>query len=323
MSDQETYSEITISFKVIYLNENKINLSLTKTGRKKVEWTKKRIIMVVLFSLIVLISIAILIVTFIDKTFLFNTVLNYFIFPLESIKYWSILLFLIFMIIQSLIVPIPSELVLLAGGMLYGSWLGPGGVWLGISVGVVGSVLSGIVTYFLANRGGRPILEVTGEHSKIADRFVLAMDLWIEKWGIWAIIVGRAVPVVMFDPISYAAGISNIKWKMYTFATFIGSIPRSIFYAIIGYQMVSGPDAIDIHDLTPEQLKVAAGNFNLIFYIIFSVLILMFIVATIVSSRIQKKRMAVSIIENKDDENTIINNTAEVSYKKKNTKDLS
>ena len=261
---------------------------LTETGRKKVVWTKKKILMVILFSLLVLISIAVLILSIIRKTFLFELVRNYFILPLEAIGYWSILLFLVLMIVQSLIVPIPSELVLLAGGMLYGSWLGPWGVVLGVVVGVIGSVLSGIVTYYIANKGGRPILEVTGDHMKLADKFVFAMDLWIEKWGIWAIIAGRAVPVVMFDPISYAAGISNIKWKMYNLATFIGSIPRSIFYAIIGFQMVTS-GGLDIHSLTPEQLDAAAGKFNLIFYIIFGVLILMFVIATIVSSRIQKK----------------------------------
>jgi len=148
------------------------------------------------------------------------------------------------------------------------------------------------------------------------------MDLWIEKWGIWAIIVGRAVPVVMFDPISYAAGISNVKWKMYNLATFIGSIPRSIFYAFIGYQMVrvsgsfSIPKSIlydlfnfpvfilskfDITTLTPTQLDTAAGNFNLIFYIIFSVLILMFVATTIFSTRIQKKRELTQTTESKSE----------------------
>ncbi len=265
-------------------------LELTETGRKRVVWTKKRIFMVTLFTLLVLISIAILVVSIVKKTFLFELVRDYFLLPLEKIGYWSILLFLVLMVIQSLIVPIPSELVLLSGGMLYGSWLGTWGVVLGVALGVVGSVLSGAVTYYIANKGGRPILEVTGEHMKLADKFVFAMDLWIEKWGIWAIIVGRAVPVVMFDPISYAAGISNVKWKMYNIATAIGSIPRSIFYAVIGYQMVTGPGGIDIHNLTPEQLDAAAGQFNLIFYIIFGVLIIMFIGATLIANRIQRKR---------------------------------
>ncbi len=238
---------------------------LTPAGRKKVVWSKKRIIFVALFVLLVLVSVAVLIMIIIDKTFLYNIVNDYFVAPLATMGNWSIFLFLGLMIVQSLIVPIPSELILLSGGLLYG-------FWIGLTVGVIGSVLSGVVTFYLANKGGRPILEVTGDHVGFIDKFVLAMDKWIEKWGIWAIIAGRAVPVVMFDPISYAAGISDIKWKPYTLATFIGSIPRSAFYSWLGAQAIVAPEWI-----------------NTIFYVIFGVLILMMIIASIIGNRIQKK----------------------------------
>ena len=272
----------------------KNNDSLTPTGRKKVVWTKKRIVLVAFFVILVIISIAVLIMIIIDKTFLFEIIRDYFLAPLVRMGYWSIFLFLALMIVQSLIVPIPSELVLLCGGMLYG-------IWLGLIVGVIGSVLSGVVTFYISNKGGRPILEATGDYIGFADRFVVAMDKWIEKWGIWAIIVGRAVPVVMFDPISYAAGISNINWKKYTLATFIGSIPRSIFYAFLGVKLLSGNAPEYILTLTQEQFEAASGQFNLIFFIIFGVLILMLIIASIVGNRIQKKSEKVKL-ESKIDE---------------------
>ncbi len=268
--------------------------SLTPTGRKKVVWTKKRIVLVAFFVILVIISVAVLIMIIIDKTFLFEIIRDYFLAPLVRMGYWSIFLFLALMIIQSLIVPIPSELVLLCGGMLYG-------IWLGLLVGVIGSVLSGVVTFYIANKGGRPILESTGDHIGFADRFVIAMDKWIEKWGVWAIIVGRAVPVVMFDPISYAAGISNIRWKQYTLATFIGSIPRSIFYAFLGVKLLSGNAPEYILTLTQEQFEAASGQFNMIFFIIFGVLILMLIVASITGHIIQKKSEKVNL-ESKTDE---------------------
>ena len=238
---------------------------LTPAGRKKVVWTKKRIIFVALFVLLVLISVAVLIMMIIDKDFLYNMVNDYFVTPLGTMCYWSIFLFLVIIIFKSLIVPIPSELILLSGGILYG-------FWIGTTVGVIGSVLSGVITFYISNKGGRPILEVTGDHIGFADKFLLAMDLWIEKWGIWAIIAGRAVPIVMFDPISYAAGISDIEWKPYTLATFVGSIPRAAVYAWLGAQSI----------IAPEWL-------NTIFYVIFGVLILMLIVATFVGNRVQKK----------------------------------
>ncbi len=259
---------------------------LTSAGRKKVEWTTKKIVMVILFTLIIIISVAVLVWTFIDETFLFSLIRDYFILPLLDIGWWAYLVFLVLMIIQSLIAPIPSELVLLSAGMIFG-------LWPGMAIGVVGSVISGVVTYFLAVKGGRPIIESAGEYVSLADKFIIVVDIWIERWGIWAIIVGRAVPLIMFDPVSYAAGLSNIKWKPYTLATFIGSIPRAIFFAILGSSMID-PEVTDIaafiRNLSPEEFEQVSGQFNLIFYIIFGVLVLMLVIASLLSNRIAKKK---------------------------------
>ncbi|MCK5304705.1 MAG: TVP38/TMEM64 family protein [Candidatus Heimdallarchaeota archaeon] len=267
---------------------------LTPTGRKKVEWTTKKIVMVIIFTLVVIISVAVLVWTFIDKTFLFSLIRDYFILPLLDIGWWAYLVFLVLMIIQSLIAPIPSELVLLSAGMIFG-------LWPGMAIGVVGSVVSGVVTYFLAVKGGRPIIESAGEYVSLADKFIKVVDIWIERWGIWAIIVGRAVPLIMFDPVSYAAGLSNIKWKPYTLATFIGSIPRAIFFAILGSSMIDPGEtdiAAFIRNLSPEEFEQVAGQFNLIFYIIFGVLVLMLVIASLLSNRIAKKKE----LEEKDTE---------------------
>lgn len=282
---------------------------LTSAGRKKVEWTTKKIVMVILFTLIVIISIAVLVWTFVDETFLFSLIRDYFILPLLNIGWWAYLVFLALMILQSLIAPIPSELILLSAGMIFG-------LWPGMVIGVIGSVISGIVTYFLAVKGGRPIIESAGEYVSLADKFILVVDIWIARWGIWAIIVGRAVPLIMFDPVSYAAGLSNIKWKPYTLATFIGSIPRAFFFAFFGAAMIpSGlihitelicnltPSDLGsmiplgetniaefIRNLTPNNLEAVSGQFNLIFYIIFGVLVLMLIIASVLSNRVVKKK---------------------------------
>ncbi len=93
----------------------------------------------------------------------------------------------------------------------------------------------------------------------------------------------------MFDPVSYAAGLSNIKWKQYTLATFVGSIPRSIFYAFFGVQLLGGNPPDYIASLSPEQFEAAAGQFNLYFYIIFGVLIVMLALASFLSKRITKE----------------------------------
>ena len=94
--------------------------------------------------------------------------------------------------------------------------------------------------------------------------------------------VGRAVPVIMFDPISYAAGLVKVKDWQYFLATFIGSIPRAIIYAYLGIQLIGGGDPQSILTMDPAEIELAAKQFNLYFWIIFGVLVFMFVLSNVI-----------------------------------------
>ncbi len=277
---QETDKESKSLSPELIQSESHINVD----SAKKFIWTKDKIFMTIIFGIVFLISIALLVVIMLDDTILFRLTRDYFILPLLKIGGWIFLAFIGIMILESVIAPIPSELVLLSAGMLFD-------MWLGVFIGVVGSVLSGVFTYFIALKGGRTIVDATSEKINFIDKFVFVVDKWIEKWGIWAIIVGRAVPVIMFDPISYGAGLANVKWKPYTIATFIGSIPRAIFYCFLGVQLLDGRPAEAIEHLSQTEFEAAANQFNTIFFVIFGVLVLMLIISSILTSRIKDEEM--------------------------------
>ncbi len=262
-------------------SENSENIDVSE--KEHFQWSKKKIFMAIAFLLIVIVSIYVFIRTILDNTFLFSIIRVYFILPLLDIGFWAVFIFLLLMVLQSLIAPIPSELVLLSGAMIFGFW---GGVILGI----IGSMLSAWITYYVSNKGGRAILDATGEKLSLADRMISIMDEWIESWGFWAIVVGRAVPVIMFDPVSYAAGLSNIKPKQYYIATLIGSIPRAIFYAFLGYQMLGGEDPSTIETMSQEEFEMVSGQFNTIFFVIFGVLVIMLVFANILSYIREKRK---------------------------------
>ncbi len=262
-------------------SENPIDHDVSE--KEHFQWSKKKIFMAILFTIIIIISIYVFVQTIIKKTFLFETIRDYFILPLLELSFWAVFIFLFLMVLQSLIAPIPSELVLLSGAMIFG-------LWKGVILGIIGSMLSAAITYYISNKGGRAILEATGEKIGLADKMISIMDEWIERWGFWAIVVGRAVPVIMFDPVSYAAGISNIKPKHYYIATLIGSIPRAIFYAYLGYGMLGGRNPSVLKDMPPEEFETVSGQFNTIFFVIFGVLVLMLVFANILSYVREKKK---------------------------------
>ncbi|NHJ33270.1 MAG: VTT domain-containing protein [Asgard group archaeon] len=271
------------------MDEYKINEKVTKSEdteaekkeEKRFKWKKDQIILAIIFSLIVVVSIALLGIMIWDKNFLFELIRNWFIKPIVELPFGTytrvtlqILIFLCLMVLQSLLVPIPSELILLVGGILFG--------WWGILIGVIGSLFSAAVTYYLSKRGGRAIVDASGERVGIIKRTIYIFDIWIQRWGLWAILVGRAVPVIMFDPISYAAGLAKIKDWHYFLATFIGSIPRAVFYVFFGIQLLSEYTLEEILVLPAADIDAVAGQFNTYFFIIFGVLVFMFILSNVI-----------------------------------------
>lgn len=250
----------------------------------KFTWSKDRIILAIIFVLIMGISVVLLFLIIRDKTFLFNIVRDYFIAPIISLSIvLRVLLFLGLMILQSLFAPIPSELILLSGGMIFG--LGWGTV-----IGVVGSLFSAAITFYLSKRGGRSIIDATGQKVKIIDRTIYIFDEWIKRWGLWAIILGRAIPMIMFDPISYAAGLVKIKDRYYFLATFIGTIPRAIFYAFLGVQLIGNQPVEYILEMTQAEVDAIANQFNLIFFIIFGILVAMFVLSNVLYYLRERKK---------------------------------
>jgi uncharacterized membrane protein YdjX (TVP38/TMEM64 family) len=60
------------------------------------------------------------------------------------------------------------------------------------------------------------------------------MNQWFNKWGYWAILLGRIVPLVPFDAVSYLSGLAKTKVTKFSALTFIGAMPRCLLYAYIG-----------------------------------------------------------------------------------------
>jgi uncharacterized membrane protein YdjX (TVP38/TMEM64 family) len=215
---------------------------------------------------------------FVDPTFLYRIVVEWFVNPIFLLGIIGIFLFIAIMAIQGLLVPIPSEIVLLAAGIIWGFIMG------GI-MGVIGSMAAAIVCYYVSKRGGRPVAEKFVGESALN----MADDL-IQKYGTGAIVVARFLPFVAFDPISYASGLVEMDVKKYSLGTFLGSIPRAFFYSWLGASLGIRPP-IDFDELPLAQIEAQAALFNNILLIILAVLAVMFVAYYLFSKYWEKKRI--------------------------------
>jgi uncharacterized membrane protein YdjX (TVP38/TMEM64 family) len=124
------------------------------------------------------------------------------------------------LLIVDVVLPVPSSLVMIALGSLFG-------LWVGASLSLVGLVGAGIVGFGLGRRGERALGRFIGPDDRArADRLV-------GRWGPVAIALTRAIPILAETTV-IVAGMSRVRWLAMLVAVIIGSIPVVIAFAAIG-----------------------------------------------------------------------------------------
>lgn len=126
------------------------------------------------------------------------------------------------LIVSSVLSPIPNEVFLAFAGMT----MNPLSVAF---FGALGSTVGAVICFYIARLGGQPLVKRFVKESTLAP-----VNQWFSKWGSWAILLGRIVPLVPFDAVSYLSGLAKTKVTRFAGLTFIGAVPRCLLYAYIG-----------------------------------------------------------------------------------------
>lgn len=141
---------------------------------------------------------------------------------------WGVVGSIGLMVIHSF-VPFPSEILAIANGMIYGP------IW-GSLVTWVGAMLGAFLAFGLARSLGRPFL-----HRLVRAPRREAIDAWTGRQGGVALLISRLIPVIAFNLINYAAGLTNMSWWTFTWATGLGILPLTVLMAIFGHNMTMIP----------------------------------------------------------------------------------
>ena len=129
------------------------------------------------------------------------------------------------LLVTDVVLPVPSSLVMVAHGALFG-------VVVGTLLSLVGSVGAALVGFAVGRRGG-PLLSrlVSAEERERADRL-------LTRWGALAIVVTRPVPLLA-ETVVILAGTSPLGWGRAALAALAGSLPAALLYALTGALAVS------------------------------------------------------------------------------------
>lgn len=148
------------------------------------------------------------------------------------------------MVIEEILVPIPSPAIPMAAGFLLVDAITISAALFQILFYIaipasVASVVSSYFVYSIAYYGGEPIVRKYGRYLDLSweeieqfeDHFV---DNNNEKYYV---AVFRAIPIVPLSLISGSAGLFQMNWKQYGIWSFVGMLPRNFALAYIGWSV--------------------------------------------------------------------------------------
>ena len=156
--------------------------------------------------------------------------------------------------LETIVAPIPSEVILPMAGWKVSqsaadaSVLEPltGLAWnlpLAVAFATAGSVAGAVVGYAIGAWGGRPILDRWGRYVGIGAADLDRADRWFERWGSWAVFLGRMVPLVRTF-VSYPAGISRMPMGRFLLFSTLGSLPWNLALIYAGFVVGDNYEAI-------------------------------------------------------------------------------
>jgi membrane protein DedA with SNARE-associated domain len=136
---------------------------------------------------------------------------------------------------ETIFPPIPSELIFpLAGFVGFKSNFTYFETFLMASSGAVGATFGAIVIYIVSFKIGRIAIVKLGKYVFVSEKKIESAERWFEKYGIYAVFLGRMAPGVR-ELISVPAGIARMPFAKFVTFTFFGSLIWSVILVFSGY----------------------------------------------------------------------------------------
>lgn len=138
---------------------------------------------------------------------------------------WQVGLVGVGLLMADVLLPVPSSLVMIAHGLLFG-------VWWGTLLSLAGSVGATLAGFAIGRRGGKLMDRLVSREDK------QRADLLLRRWGALAILVTRPVPLLA-ETTAIIAGSTTMTWRMTFISSIAGSLPAALVYAVVGAKATS------------------------------------------------------------------------------------
>ena len=140
---------------------------------------------------------------------------------LASTPVWLPLVIFGLMILHTL-VPVPAEFLALAAGMTLGPLWGFVTIW-------IGAMLGAYLGFLLARAFGQPVLRLLVKPARLE-----RSQRWLQRIDIPILLAVRLLPILSFNLINFALGLTTISWWRFSWTTAVGIVPATVLMVTFG-----------------------------------------------------------------------------------------
>lgn len=139
-----------------------------------------------------------------------------------SFGLWAPVVSASLMVLQALVAPLPAFVLTFANGLAFGTF------WGGM-LSLASASLAAALSFWISRALGRGVVRAL-----VGNTSLESADRWLSRWGAYAVLVARLVPIISFDVISFAAGLTRMRFWWFMAATVVGMAPATFVYSYLG-----------------------------------------------------------------------------------------
>lgn len=129
------------------------------------------------------------------------------------------------LLVADVVLPVPSSLIMVANGSLFGPWAGA-------ALSALGNFAASMLAFALGRR-------MCGTLRRVPPPEASRSREMLERWGLTAVILSRPLPLLA-EAVAIVAGASQVSSTRFALGSLVGSVPIAGVYAGIGASAVEG-----------------------------------------------------------------------------------
>ena len=141
---------------------------------------------------------------------------------MEDLGAWGPIAYISFFAVSMVFAPIPTAPAPVAAAAVFGAALG-------FVYTLLGGTIGAVVSFYIARRWGRPLME-----RMMLAKTVVRIDRLADQLGVRVLVLLRLFPLIGVDYVSYAAGLTRIRIGLYILISVLGSVPTMLLISIVG-----------------------------------------------------------------------------------------